>query len=246
MAWLKQRVQALYEKHGTGLATHSAQVVFDELQRPGRNSQVVREARIGMFAFMLYDLAGKSTRMEQYSPILLADWRSIKTEKYLWGLSLNFMPTNVRIVFLDQLLSYRQQTIDNNCKASSVAKETPLDGITYEVLYKSLQSIGYEYALRQFDAKKITKLYEVSFGFLDHFAVFDTMRFTGVDEAKLVEIWLAKLDEQEERHKKMLQMLHKDYAEMTKTLQAEIKSAIETSKSLEKTAKTLRKMGGDI
>lgn len=106
-----------------------------------------------------------------------------------------------------------------------------------------LQTIGYEYALRQLDMSLINKVYEVSFGFLDRFLTFDTRRFTGVDEGKLLQIWMKKINEQEERHRKMLLLLYNDYEKMADTINKSIDSALDTAKNLERTASNMRQLG---
>lgn len=243
MGALKNSIKVLYDAQGAALKHNSATAVFDEMNSPKRNMQVAADVRMGMFAFMLYDLAGKSSAMEQYSPVLLVDWLQVKTQRYVWGLSLNFIPSNVRVVFFDQLLERQANLVASNAARSSVSKERPLQGITFDVMYKVLQSIGYEYALRKFDYSLITKMYEVSFGFLDRFLTFDTTRFTGVDEGKLMQIWLTKLKDQEERHQRMMTALYNDYDKMAEVLQKQLLTATETAKAIAKTAANMRKMG---
>lgn len=246
MGHLKEMIRKQYDVHGSSLPQHASQAVYDELQNPGKLMAPGDDIRVGGFAFLLYDLAGASSRMEQYSPVLVCGTNAVMSKKYLWGLSLNFIPTNIRIVFFDQLFANYGKTLEHNAKSSSISKEKVLADITFESMYKALQSIGYEYALRQFDMSKINNFYNVSTNFLDLFLTFDTRRFTGVDEGKLMEIWMAKLDAQEERHQKMMMKLYNDYDLMAETLVKELDEAKNLHKNLERTAKTLQKIQRDI
>lgn len=243
MGKLKNDIRVLYKSHGNALAQVAADEVYKAMHENNRNMAVADDMRMGMFVFMLYDLAGKSSRMEQYSPLLLVERRQVKTKHYVWGVSLNFIPQNIRIVFFDQLLERYSNVVKNNIAKDAVGKEKPLANLSFDGVYTILQSIGYEYALRQFEIPLINKMYEVSSGFLDRFLTFDTSRFTGVDEGKLMEIWVSKLKEQEERHRKMMMMLYNDYEKMADVLQKGILSASETSAALQKTAANLSKLG---
>jgi hypothetical protein len=243
VAELKEQVRALYKEQGPRVPEHSATAVYEAMQHPGREMMVSSGLRLGMFAFVLYDLAGKSTPMEQYSPMLLVETRNVKTKVYLWGLSLNFIPVSIRVVFMDQLLARFGHVLEANAAKRTLAKEGPLPGLSFDVVYTMLQAIGYEYALRQLDMSLINKVYEVSFGFLDRFLTMDTRRFTGVDEGRLLEIWVKKITEQEERHRKMLLLLYNDYDKMADTINKSIVSALDTAKNLERTASNMRQMG---
>lgn len=242
MGTLKDQVRDLYKAQGLAMKANSATAVYEEMQRPNRFMRASEDVRMGMFAFILYDLAGKSSKMEQYSPVLLCDWRQVKTKRYIWGLSLNFIPATTRVVFFDALLERQQDLVNSNAGKDKLSQERPLGGITFDAMYSALQSIGYEYALRQFDYSLITKMYDVSFGFLDKFLTFDTSRFTGVGEDKLAEIWLSKIKEQEERHQKMMVTLFKDYDRMADILKAELLTATQAATSLSKTAANMRKL----
>lgn len=245
MGVLKEIIKKQYEKHGARLPQHAAQVVYDELASPGKYMVPGDDLRVGGFAFMLYDLTGKTSRMEQYSPVLIVDQRQVLTKRYVWGLSMNFIPVNTRVVFFDQLLNNYEKTLKDNAKVTDVSKERVLTGVSFEAVYRLLQAIGYEYALRQFDITLINQFYNVSTNFLDMFMTFDTQRFTGVDEGKLLEIWMAKLEKQEQRHQEMMIKLYTDYDEMAKTLSNELKDSASAVKNMAKTIDTLRKIEGN-
>lgn len=244
MGWLKEQIRGLYEMNKGDLKKKAAQDIYDKIKKPDRNLHPVKihDLQIGRFYFLFYDLAGKSSKMEQYSPVLLVDIKKVKTKLYAYGLCFNFIPANIRILYFDKLLDRFQNTIQKNLTIKDIYYETPLQNINFEVIYKTLLSTGFEYSIREFDITEINTAYLVATQYIPYFIIFDTQPFTGVDEGKLVEIWQVKIKEQTERHKEIMSKLQKNYNEMEEMFKEEFKSIKEQRENMEKSIDYLNKL----
>ena len=223
---------------------NAAKDLYHKLQKSDRDVYPVKplDLQVGKFYFFFYDLAGKTSKMEQYSPILLVDWKKVKTKIILYGLCFNFIPSNIRILYFDKLLDKFQTTVQDNIKVDDIFKEDALTGLNFANIYKSLLSTGFEYSIREFDFTKIDKAYVVATQYLPNFLIFDTQPFTGVDEGKLVEIWQAKIRQQEERHKEIMKRLQTNYDDMAKLFEAELQTIEQNNQNLEKSIQHMNKL----
>lgn len=151
--------------------------------------------RIGQFYFMRYDLKGlnKSSRLEQFVPMMVVDYKPAIDKKVLWILNLNFIPINLKESFFSSFLDNYQSTLDNNFEAKDWNNETPLPSINYENIWKQLLSFGFEYTIREIRLDLINDIHGVSTDYLHFLTTQNTQALTGVDEAKLNEIWITKL-----------------------------------------------------
>lgn len=247
MGWLRDSVKGLHEISREDIRKTSAKAILEKIKKPDRHIMPARaeDIKIGKFYFLFYDLSGTTNRMEQFSPVLLVDIKKVKTKTIMYGLCFNFIPSNIRILYFDQLLNKFQNTISKNLEASNIDKEEALNGLSFDIIYKSLMSSGFEYAIREFDVSKITKCYKVATSYLPNFLVFDTQPFTGVDESKLIDIWRVKLKQQEERHKEILAKLQTDYNSMAKMFEQEFQSISERNANLEKSINHLKNVSGE-
>lgn len=226
MAKLLDQIGKLRKEEGKDFAENSTSWLVKKLQKPDDDvDQInINEMTVGKFYFMFYDLQGKgkSSKLEQYNPILFVDYKHVGNTKVLFGLSFNFIPTRMRLVFFDKMLdSYPFVFEDKDGKHKAGQAEQPLNGINYNNVYKLLSKIGYEYIIREFDLRLVNKVYEIAMHKLPRFLTIDTHKFTNVDDAKLAQIWLAKLKTRDERHQQLLLDIASGYDKVEKTLNEE-------------------------
>ena len=206
---------------GGRLGEDSTKWLIDHIKKP--NDKTVKEVTPnditpGKLYFLFYDLAAalKSSKLEQFSPILALRKGIVKQQPILWGFSLNFLPERVKVNWFDQVLErFFKGALSTDLEVEPTDK--PLD-VTFEGVYKTLASIGFEYAIREFRLDLINKVYEIDISELDRFVSVDTQQFTNVDPKKLIEIWLAKLDEGEARLRQIKENVLTDF----KTVDAEL------------------------
>ena len=195
----------------------------------------------GKFYFVFYDLSGKSTKMEKFNPLLIIDWNDQDSTRYIYGVSINFIPVSIRTVFFNSLCNFNIKTLEYNSKLET-EKQYPLENINFANIYKLLYSIGFEWSIRKFDAKLVNKVYNISTNILPKFLTMATSQLTGVDDSKLVDIWNKKIKEQETRHNKLLKEILGDYKNMEKELTSAYKSVDTKNTNLEKSLQLIKKL----
>jgi hypothetical protein len=166
--------------------------------------------RIGQFYFMRYDLKGlnKSSKLEQFVPMMVVDYKPAIDKKVVWVLNLNFIPINLKESFFSSFLDTQQGTLDKNYEAKDWNTEKPLSNINYENVWKQLLAYGFEYTIREIRLDLINDIHAVSTDYLHFLTTQNTQALTGVDEAKLNEIWITKLKKESlgERMKDLTQI----------------------------------------
>lgn len=239
MGILLQRLRERREIEGVRTSENSTKWLSDQLKSPDNTFvKVVTPDKIvpGKLYFLFYDLAAalKSSKMEQYSPILALRKGMVEGKPILWGFSLNFLPERVKVNWFDQLLErFFKGVLSTNIKEDQIVKE-PLK-LTFEGVYKTLASIGFEYAIREFRLDLINRVYEIDLTQLDRFVSVDVQKFTNVDPKKLIEIWIAKLGEGDARLKEIKENVLTNF----KTLDDELNMSFE---ELEKSKAFLNKI----
>lgn len=245
MAELLDRVKLLKKTEGTLVSENSTKWLLKRLQSPEEGFKAVKlnDVYIGKFYYLLYDLHSKRSKMEQYSPVLLVDYRNVSGKKIIYGISLNFIPQNIRLLFFDSFLDSFQNVfkpLDSKEKIGNNEKPLP---INFEIAFKALDKIGFQYTIREFDIEQINKAYEVSMNTLPRFMTVNSTVITGVDENKLANIWLSKLKNREEAVQKRISELVTDYTEITKTFRKEFKNYKKEFDNISNSKDNLKSLG---
>lgn len=233
MGILLKRIKARRDAEGVRTKENSTEWLIEQLKDPNNQTvKVVTPDKIipGKLYFLFYDLSAalKSSKLEQFSPILALRKGIVQSKPILWGFSLNFLPDRVKVNWFDQVLErFFKGVLSTNLEVTELSK--PLN-VTFEGVYKTLASIGFEYAIREFRLDLINKVYEIDLSELDRFVSADSERFTNVDAKKLIEIWLAKLGEGPDRLQEIKNNVLTDF----KTIDTELSVSfdeVEKSKS---------------
>jgi hypothetical protein len=243
MGWLLEKINELRKSDGANLANNSTDWIKKQLQTPDNKTvlQVSGENFIpGKFYFLFYNMQGaidtdintmdpdQTSLMKKLSPIFLVDLKTIKNKKIGYGINLNFIPEKFQILFFDRLLELYRGTINQNEKYT-INQERPFN-INFQIAYKALQSIGYEYTIREYHVEWINKCFLISNKALNRFMTFRTIEFCRVDDFKLFQIWSKKLSEQDLRHQEMVQKATVDWSKIGETIN---NSVDELKKSLD-------------
>jgi hypothetical protein len=245
MGELLDRVRILKDEEGEAVSKNSTEWLLKRLQNPDAGFKAVKAKNmyVGKFYFLMYDMEGKSSKMEQFSPILLVDFRKVATKKLLYGISLNFIPQNIRLLFFDAFLDSFENVflpIDSQEKVGNAEKPLP---ISFQIAFEALDKIGFQYVIRELDADKINKAYEVSMQTLPRYMTVNTTVLTDVDEKKMAEIWLSKLKNREEAVQKRISELITSYEDVAKTFSKEFKSYEREFEKIQKSKDNLKSLG---
>lgn len=219
MGILIDKLKERRKTEGANISNISTTWLRDNLKNPQQNVLKVvspNQIQVGKLYFLFYDLAGalKSSKMEQFSPVFVIKTAVFQGKPILWGLNFNFMPERIRVSWFDKVLErFFKGVMETNAAIEQQRYLHPLN-VTYEGVYRTLASIGFEYSIREYRMDLINKAFEININEIDRFVSIDTEMFSGVDQQKLVEIWVAKLTEGEDRLNKIQNDILTDFKKM--------------------------------
>ena len=192
----------------------------------------------GKLYFILYDLDGKSSKMEKYNPLFVVDFGFFDNTKWIFALNINFLPVAIRVLVFNQIFNASLTLFDDLDK--SPIKQEPVDNVTFGVIYKMLKSLGFEWAIRKFDYKKVNQIYSIDLSIASKFITMSTVKLTGVDDGKLIDIWKKKLLSQKDREKKMIAEILGDYKKMANELTKNSQSLTDKENEMYKSVQFLK------
>jgi len=241
--YLKNKIHDQYLLEGTSMFLNNTKIITEGLNHGNQdiNETDLRNLERGKFYFVMYDLSGKTSKMEKFNPLFIVDWFDLQGTRMVYGVSCNFLPITIRTVFFNNVCNHNLAIIDSNLR-KTYPKQEAFTGINLANIYKMLYNIGFEWSIRKFDVKKINKVFEISTNVLDKFLTMNTYSMTGVDEGKLMEIWKKKIVEQQERQTKIIKEILEDYKEMDAELTKTYESLDTRNTNLQESLNILNKL----
>ena len=237
-------VKSQFSTYGSSLYSKNGDFIIKEIndQRSDKVVEVsLSSMESGKLYFLMYDLSGKSSNMEKFSPILMLDILTKDNRKKLFGLSLNFIPVATRTLLFNTIANYNLDVLSKN-KDVKIDKEYPMNKINFPNIYNMLKDIGFEWAIREFELTYINKIYNISTNIMVEFVSMSTAKITKVDDGKLIEIWQKKLLTQGEREKKLIQGLLGDYNKMAQEFDNKFSSLEERNANLQSSINTINRI----
>lgn len=236
------KVKTQYNEMGNIMYLHNSEIIAEKINN--NNDQDILPINLtsiqkGNFYFIFYDLQGKSSNMEKFSPILAVDWFDHNNTRYLYGLSFNFIPLNIRVSFFNTLFNNNKNIFEKN-EFEKTQNELPLQQINFTNIYKLLFSIGFEWSIRKFDIQKINKTYLISTNIITEFITMSTYKFTNVPDDKLIDIWRVKIKKQSERQQKLIKELLGDYDKIQKELNNKYQTLDDKNEQLNNSLKIIK------
>ena len=243
--WFKNNIQLDWQTYKSSLYSRNSDLISDELQKGSQSliTEPINSTSIekGMMYFIFYDLQGKTSNLEKWNPILAVDWYDDGQTRQLIGLSANFIPVAVRAILFNSLCGPNTKIFQMNQELPT-SKQSGIDNITFGKIHMLLKSIGFEWALRKFDIRKINKCWQINTNNWTHFVMMLTSRFTGVDDAKLIQIWQKKIAEQDQREQELLLQMLGDYKKMESKLNKSYNTVLESEDNLLKSLAQMKKI----
>ena len=185
------------KKKGNIYKREATKWLLESMQTPSKTFVKVNPnyLRIGAFYFIKYDLKkiNKSSKMEQFVPMLLVDYKPLVDSRVFYAINFNFLTTVKKEAFFLKFMERYEKLLEENEKKSNWLSETPLYNISYSRVFSDLLRYGFDYSIREFRVELIEEVYGISTNHLPELISLDTQIITGVDEAKLNDIWIAKL-----------------------------------------------------
>lgn len=155
----------------------------------------VKDLVPGGFYFLHYQ---NDSNWMKYSPVFVADYKKFSNKIVIYAVNFNFVPLEIRILLFDKFI------IDQNFERDDLLK-VDLDG-----MYTELRKIGFEYALMEYDASKILITHKIKLDILPRF-LYHQHPINKYDPNKLIQIWEAKIEARDQRHKEMMLALVSEF-----------------------------------
>ena len=155
----------------------------------------------GRFYFFMYH---DESNWMQYSPVLFVDFKKFDNQLIGYCINFNFLPLEIRSGMLDKIL----KDLDD---------DNQLSWLTFEKAYKMLLKVGYEYALVEYDTKRLERVYKIDLEILPEF-LYSSYPKNKYDPQKLYEIWTKKLETRELRHQEIIQSTVSDFFDITEEI----------------------------
>lgn len=155
----------------------------------------VKDLVPGGFYFLHYQ---NDSNWMKYSPVFVADYKKFSNKIVIFAVNFNFVPLEIRILLFDKFI------IDQNFERDDLLK-VDLDG-----MYTELRKIGFEYALMEYDASKILIAHKIKLDILPRF-LYHQHPINKYDPNKLIQIWEAKIEARDQRHKEMMLALVSEF-----------------------------------
>lgn len=190
----------MYYKDNTSL-------LYNLYQNPkdGVDAIPISDMSEGRFYMIMYQ---DDSNWMKFSPIFLVDYKKFEDKIILYGINLNFIPLEIRAGFFDKYLR-------------NLEDENQFTNITFESAYRELLKIGYEYALMEYNVKRILRSYNIRMNILPNF-LYSSWPTNKYDPQKLYSIWAKKIETKEERHKAIIKTMVDEYYKETEEIKEDV------------------------
>jgi hypothetical protein len=162
----------------------------------------IKNMSVGAFYFLHYL---DESKWMQYSPIFLVDFKKFEDKIILLAINFNFIPLEVRSMIFDPYIIEKDFDENKNLK------------VTYENMYNILRGIGFEYSLMEYDASRLKLVHKISMGLLPRF-LYHQHPINIYDPNKLMQIWDAKINKRDQRHKEIILSTLDEFYKVTEDL----------------------------
>lgn len=193
MAELEERVKLSLKVHGINMVDtfkKNCLYFYDKYSKSSDEVSNIPIKNISSGGFYFLHYLDESNWM-QYSPIFLVDFKKFDNKVILLAINFNFIPLEIRVLIFNSYIS--KKDFDND----SLLK------VDYETVYNILRKVGFEYSLMEYDASRIKLVHKIKLDLLPRF-LYHQHPINIYDPNKLMQIWNAKIDKREQRHKEMI------------------------------------------
>ncbi len=148
----------------------------------------VKDIYPGGFYFFHYQ---DSSNWLKWAPVFVADFKKFSNKIIIFAVNFNFIPLEIRVGIFDKFIQ------------SDDFEKNSLLAVTYQGMYNELKSLGFEYALMEFDALRIERVHRIHLDILPRFC-YHQHPMVKYDPKKLIDIWNAKIAKSADRHKEIM------------------------------------------
>jgi hypothetical protein len=164
----------------------------------------------------------------KWSPVFVADYRKLDRLTIILAVNFNFIPLEIRTLIFDKFI------IDKDIQEN---RFLPVD---FKGMYTELLRLGFEYAIVEYNVEQLKLVHRISLEILPRF-LYSQYPKNKYDPNKLMEIWKAKLEGKEQRHKEMTLLMLDEMYKVSKEINDKYDAL---GDHIERVRKSLKKFGG--
>ncbi len=230
MGALQDKVDLSLLVYGDGVADNfknNCLFLYDKYQKSDKSvtSINVTDIEVGGFYFIHYL---DDSNWMRWSPVFVSNSKKFSNMVILFAINFNFIPIEVRVAIFDKYI--KEEDFENN----SLLK------VDYKGVYAELVKFGFEYALMEYNLLQVKFVHKISMDMVPRF-LYSQHPQNKYDPNKLMQIWNAKIGQQDQRHKEIMSSLISDFYD----LNGEIKDQYKLLKDhIQRIQKSLSKYGG--
>lgn len=178
--------------------------MYDKYSKSDKNCESINIIDIQPGGFYHFHYLDDSNWMK-WSPVFVADYRKLDKLTIILAVNFNFIPLEIRSLIFDKFI------IDKDIEEN---RFIPVD---FKGMYTELLRLGFEYAIVEYNAAQLKLVHRISLEILPRF-LYSSHPKNKYDPNKLMEIWKAKIDGKEQRHKEMTLLLLDDMYKISKEI----------------------------
>ena len=207
MSELLERVKSSLLVNGDGVVDNFKNNSIYFVKKYAKSDELVKNIAVknifpGGFYFFQY--ADNSNWM-RYSPVFVTSFKKFDNKIIIFGVNFNFIPLEIRVMIFDKYIT-EEDFEENNFLE-----------VDYSKVYDELNKLGFAYALMEFNAIQILTCHRISLEMLPRFLYSQHPKAT-YDPTKLMQIWEAKIETRDERHKEMMISIISDFYDINKDI----------------------------
>jgi hypothetical protein len=207
MGELTERVKLSLLVNGDGIVDNfknNSLYFFEKYQKSDDLVKNIKVEDIFPGGFYFFHYLDDSNWM-QFSPVFVADYRKFSNKIILLCVNFNFVPLEIRVMIFDKYITEEDFEKDNYLV------------VDYEGMYSELQRLGFEYALMEFNSIQIKFVHKIKLDLVPRFLYAQHPKNV-YDPKKLIQIWEAKINTRNERHKEMMLSTISDFYDINKEI----------------------------
>ena len=207
MGELIERVKLNLLVYGNGLVENfqnNSLYFYDKYQKSDKEVKNIKTSEIYPGGFYFFHYKDDSNWMK-WSPVFVTSYKKFSNQIVFFAVNFNFIPLEVRAMIFDKFIQEEDFTKDKFLK------------VTYEGMYDELKKIGFEYALMEFNSTQIVATHRIRLDAIPRF-LYSQHPKNVYDPKKLIQIWQAKIETKDQRHKELMMSSIDEFYDINKEI----------------------------
>jgi hypothetical protein len=207
MGELIERVKLNLLVYGNGLVENfqnNSLYFYEKYQKSDKEVKNIKTSEIYPGGFYFFHYKDDSNWMK-WSPVFVTSYKKFSNQIVFFAVNFNFIPLEVRAMIFDKFIREEDFEKDKFLK------------VTYEGMYDELKKIGFEYALMEFNSTQIVATHRIRLDAIPRF-LYSQHPKNVYDPKKLIQIWQAKIETKDQRHKELMMSSIDEFYDINKEI----------------------------